>query len=184
MPLELRGAVVIPHIQSTEICAAHLRRVGGAVGSDDVSAAQGDLQLQQGIRMDEDHYLRMFPVWGPYRGNNPNVLSWGTGLATANQILNNPELRHIAQFQLKWVLGKNPLGQSQMYGEGHDFSSQYAVITGDIVGGIPVGILTNGDRDVPYCQATIFCNYKEVWGHCSNRFFEVGGCVESVIKSD
>ncbi|MBC7808611.1 MAG: glycoside hydrolase family 9 protein [Akkermansiaceae bacterium] len=146
--------------------------------SDDVTSSVADSQIKQGIKMDEDHYLRMFPVWGPYRGNTPNVLSWGIGLASANQILRDPELKSIAQSQLEWVVGKNPFSQSQMYGEGYNFSPQYAVMTGDMVGGLTVGILTNGDRDVPYMQAPVFCNYKEVWGHCSIRWLQLLDCLD------
>ena len=150
---------------------ANIYKLGYA--DDDVTAAEGDAQAKKGIKLDDEHYLRMFPVWGMFRGNNPNVLSRGIGLASAYGVLKDPKLRDLAQAQLEWVVGKNPFGQSQMYGEGYNFSPQYAVMTGDIVGGIPVGILTSGDADEPYCQASIFCNYKEVWGHCSIRFMEL-----------
>jgi len=151
---------------------ANVYKLGQSNG-EGIEENESDSQIKNGLKMDNDFYLRMFPIWGAYRGNNPNVLSWGIGLAKANQILKDKEIGSIAQSQLEWVVGKNPFGQSQMYGEGYNFSPQYAVMTGDLVGAIPVGILTNCDRDVPYCQASIFCNYKEVWIHCTNRFLEL-----------
>ena len=139
----------------------------------DKNREEGNLQILEGMKMDDAHYLRMFPVWDMFRGNNPIILSSGIGLAYANRILNDPELKHIAQSQLEWVLGKNPFNQSLMFGEGYDFAPQYAVMTDDITGGIPVGIQTKGDSDIPYWQASIFCNYKEVWIHCSNRYLQL-----------
>jgi hypothetical protein len=132
-----------------------------------------DAQVLQGVKMDEDHYLRMFPVWQASRGNNPNILSFGIGLAAANQLLKDPEMQSIAQSQLEWVVGKNPFSQSLMYGEGYNFSPQYAAFTGDVVGGLPVGIQTKLDLDIPYWPAAVLHNYKEIWVHTSNRWLEL-----------
>ncbi|NEW85204.1 MAG: hypothetical protein GZ094_22960 [Mariniphaga sp.] len=132
-----------------------------------------DVQIKQGLKMDEQFYLRMFPVWGQFRGNTSIALSQGIGLAFANQLLKDPDLQSICEAQLQWVVGRNPFSQSLMYGEGYNFAPQYSVMCGDIVGGLPVGILTNGDRDVPYWQASVFCNYKEIWVHPSTRWLEL-----------
>ncbi|HZK97015.1 MAG TPA: glycoside hydrolase family 9 protein [Prolixibacteraceae bacterium] len=139
---------------------------------------EADAQVLNGIKMDDDHYLRMFPVWTSHRGNNANILSFGIGLAAANQLLKDPEMHNIAQSQLEWIVGKNPFNQSQMYGEGYDFSPQYAVFTGDVTGGLPVGILTKGDRDVPYWKASVLHNYKEIWVHPSYRWLELLDCMD------
>lgn len=137
------------------------------------SGTADDAQVLQGIKMDEDHYLRMFPVWQAYRGNNSIILSSGIGLAAANQLIKDPELKNISQSQLEWVIGKNPFNQSLMYGEGYDFTPQYAAYTGDIVGGIPVGIQSRADNDVPYWPAAVLHNYKEIWGQPAFRFLEL-----------
>ena len=129
-----------------------------------------DAQVLQGIKMDDQHYLRMFPVWQDKRGNNPNILSFGIGLAAANQLLKDPEIQSIAQSQLEWVAGKNPFCQSLMYGEGYDFSPQYAAFSDDITGGLPVGIQTKLDSDIPFWPACVLHNFKEIWVHCSNRW--------------
>jgi len=132
-----------------------------------------DAQVRQGLKMDDDHYLRMFPVWQAFRGNNSTILSSGIGLAAANQLLKDPEMKSISQSQLEWVVGKNPFSQSLIYGEGYDFSPQYAAFTGDVVGGLPVGIQTNAERDVPYWKTAVLHNYKEIWGQPAFRFLEL-----------
>jgi len=129
-----------------------------------------DAQILNGVKMDETHYLRMFPVWTEHRGNNANVLSFGIGLAAANQILKDPEMQRIAQAQLEWVVGKNPFNQSEMFGEGYNFSTQYAAFPGDVTGGLPVGIETKLDSDIPYQPAAVLHNYKEIWIHPSSRW--------------
>jgi hypothetical protein len=129
-----------------------------------------DAQILNGVKMDDSHYLRMFPVWTQHRGNNANVLSFGVGLAAANQILKDPEMRSIALAQLEWVVGKNPFNQSLMYGEGYNFSTQYAAFPGDVTGGLPVGIETKLDSDIPFQPAAVLHNYKEIWIHPSSRW--------------
>jgi hypothetical protein len=129
-----------------------------------------DAQVLNGVKMDDTHYLRMFPVWTEHRGNNANVLSFGIGLAAANQLLKDPEMNSIAQSQLEWVVGKNPFSQSLMYGEGYNFSTQYAAFPGDVTGGLPVGIQTKLDSDIPYWPAAVLHNYKEIWIHPSCRW--------------
>ncbi len=132
-----------------------------------------DIQIKQGIKMDDQYYLRIFPVWTQFRGNSSIVLSQGIGLACANQILNDPEIKSICEAQLQWMVGRNPFCQSLMYGEGYDFAPQYSAACGDIVGGIATGIQTHGDNDIPYWQATIFPNYKEIWVQPSTKWLEL-----------
>ena len=132
-----------------------------------------DAQVRQGIKMDDNHYLRMFPVWQAFRGNASIMMSSGISLAAANQLLKDPEMKSIAAAQLEWTVGKNPFSQSIMYGEGYNFTPQYAVFTGDVVGGLPVGILTNAERDVPYWKAAVLHNYKELWGQPAFHFLEL-----------
>jgi len=96
---------------------AGIFKVGTFVGFERVRQDDADAQIKNGLKLDEQFYLRNFPVWSQARGNNPNVLSWGYALAVANQLLKDPEIKYLAQTQLEWVVGKNPFGQSQVYGE-------------------------------------------------------------------
>jgi hypothetical protein len=82
-------------------------------------------------------------------------------------------MKSIAQAQLEWTVGRNPFCESIMYGEGYNFSPQYAVFTGDVVGGLPVGMLTNAERDVPYWKTSVLHNYKELWGQPAFHFLEL-----------
>ena len=127
-------------------------------------------QIRMGISMDENYYLRMFPVWEAGRGNSPVILSYAIGLAQANKILKDSAIDKICQSQLEWIVGKNPFNQSIMYGEGYNYSPLFSAPCGDIVGGIPVGIQTKGNKDIPYWQPAVLYNFKEVWVHVSNRW--------------
>jgi len=57
-----------------------------------------------------------------------------------------------------------------MYGEGYLFAGQYSVTSGNLVGGLPVGIQTNLNRDEPYWPAENCYNWKEIWVHPSCRW--------------
>lgn len=138
-----------------------------------LTGGEDDVQIREGLRLDSLHYLRMFPVWHAFRGNSSVILSPATGLAAAGKLLGDPEMIGIARAQAEWMQGKNPFSQSLMYGEGYRFSPQYAVFTGDITGGYPVGILTRDHLDVPYWKFAVLHNYKELWGQPAFRMMEL-----------
>lgn len=138
-----------------------------------LNGTEDDAQILMGIKLDDNHYLRMFPVWQAFRGNSSVMLSPAQGLASANRLLKDPEMHKIALAQMEWIQGKNPFSQSLMYGEGYDFTPQYAVFTDDIVGGLPVGILTRDDLDIPYWKPAVLHNYKELWGQPAFRMMEL-----------
>lgn len=73
-----------------------------------LNGTEDDRQIINGIRLDDSHYLRMFPVWQAFRGNSSVILSQANGIASANRLLNDPELHEIALAQMEWMLGKNP----------------------------------------------------------------------------
>jgi hypothetical protein len=127
-------------------------------------------QVRNGVRLHEGIYLRRFPVWFDFRGHYGVLLSQTKGLAVAAQYLEDPDLLQICRRQLEWVLGRNPFGQSTMYGVGYDFAPQYTAMSGDLVGSLPVGIQTKFDRDAPYWPAENCYNWKEVWVHPSARW--------------
>lgn len=120
-------------------------------------------QLENGIRLDKEHYLRIFPVWFYFRGNTAIHLATGKAAALCGNFLNDRELKEIAEDQLRWTVGKNPFGQSLMYGEGDRYAQQYAALPGEMTGGLPVGIQTKYNEDKPYWPQCNNATYKEVW---------------------
>lgn len=129
-------------------------------------------QIQNGVALGGDYYLRIFPVqpsW-QFRGTHGTVLSQAKALSTVARLRNDSTLADLALAQLYWVVGRNPFGQSTMYGEGYDYAPQYTAMSGDMVGSLPVGIKTLGNSDVPYWPATNNWNYKEVWVHPPARW--------------
>lgn len=61
------------------------------------------------------------------------------------------------------TVGKNPFGQSLIYGEGHNYPQLNTFSSGEMTGEMPVGIRTLGNDDVPYWPQTNNACYKEVW---------------------
>lgn len=127
-------------------------------------------QVRQGIRLDDTHYLRHLPVWHELRGNSGVLLSQTRSLTVAAGLLRDPGLMELARTQLEWHLGRNPFCQSLMFGVGSNYTPQYSAMSGDIVGGLPVGIQSRGDEDVPYWPSSNCYNYAEIWVHASARF--------------
>jgi len=138
-------------------------------------------QIESGFRVGSRHFVRVFPVQPQptFRGNFGTMLSQAKGLAVAAELRRRGELAELCQEQLYWVVGRNPFAQSTMYGEGYDFAPQYTARSGDIVGSLPVGIKSLGNRDLPYWPVTNVWNYKEVWVHPVSRWIwimrELGG---------
>jgi hypothetical protein len=120
-------------------------------------------QLEQGINIADGLYVKRFPVWFSFRGNNGVLLSMGKSAGIMGRLMNNDRLVDLADQQLQWMIGKNPFGQSMMYGEGYNYPQQYSVSSGEITGEMPVGIQTFGDEDVPYWPQFNNATYKEVW---------------------
>lgn len=120
-------------------------------------------QLEAGIRLSDRHFLRRFPVWYSFRGNYHVQLSLGKAVSAASVYLNDRRLYDIAQEQFAWIIGKNPFCESMMFGVGNDYGTQYAVLHGDAVGELPVGMQSNEERDAPFWPQANNCTYKEVW---------------------
>lgn len=127
-------------------------------------------QVLQGVPMGGGYYLKAFPVWFGRRGNYGVLLSQTKALTAAARLLGDREAMDLALRQLEWVVGRNPFSQSTMWGEGYDFAQQYSVSSGDIVGSLPVGMMTRGNRDAPYWPPQNSYVYKEVWVHPSARW--------------
>ncbi len=130
-------------------------------------------QVLNGIPLGKGNYLRIFPVWMDYRGHFGTILPQAQALNYAASLRKDTECLGLAVNQLEWIMGKNPFGQSTMYGAGYDFPPLYTPSSGDIVGALPVGIQTKGDADIPYWPVQNTWTYKEVWIHPVNQWIGV-----------
>ena len=130
-------------------------------------------QLANGIRIDDKHYLRFFPVWFSFKGNAAVHLATGKAAAICGKLLNDPELTDIAEQQLFWIVGKNPFGQSLIYGEGSNYAQQYCALPGETVGEIPVGMQSRFNEDTPYWPQFNTATYKEVWGSSAGKWMSL-----------
>jgi hypothetical protein len=120
-------------------------------------------QLEEAASLGKDYYVRCFPVWFSFRGNSAIHLSMGKAASLLGAYFGDEKLTQIAREQLYWTLGKNPFGQSLIYGEGSNFGQQYAALLGETVGEMPVGVQTRGNEDVPYWPQANIATYREVW---------------------
>ncbi|GGH30637.1 glycoside hydrolase family 9 protein [Paenibacillus segetis] len=130
-------------------------------------------QLKHGVKLNDSYYLRKFPVWFSFRGNNAIILSTGKAASLAATYLQDRTLKEIAEGQLQWIVGKNPFGQSLMYGEGYRYAQQYSVMSGEMTGEIPVGIQTFGNEDEPYWPQFNNATYKEVWTGNAGKWLSI-----------
>jgi hypothetical protein len=130
-------------------------------------------QLEHGFKLDEAHYLRVFPVWFSFRGNAAVQLSTGKAAALCGKFLKDRELMNIAEQQLFWIVGKNPFGQSLIWGEGNNYPQLYTALPGETVGAIPVGMQSRFNEDTPYWPQFNTATYKEVWGAPAARWLSL-----------
>ncbi|HUX97307.1 MAG TPA: glycoside hydrolase family 9 protein [Bacteroidales bacterium] len=130
-------------------------------------------QLANGVKLDNEHYLRVFPVWFSFKGNAAVHLSTGKAAALCGKFLNDKELMNIAEQQLFWIVGKNPFGQSLIWGEGSNYMQQYVALPGETVGEIPVGMQSRFNEDTPYWPQFNTATYKEVWGSSAGKWFSL-----------
>jgi hypothetical protein len=120
-------------------------------------------QIRAGIKLDNTHYLRVFPVWFSFRGNAAIHLATGRAAAICGRFLKDERLLDLAREQLYWIVGKNPFTQSLMYGEGHRYPEQAVFLPGTMIGQLPVGIETRNSEDIPYWPQANNATYKEAW---------------------
>jgi hypothetical protein len=105
-----------------------------------------------GNRKAGEYWYRYFmqPERSWWVGINSNLASAGVGLMKAASILNDPELKALAQKQLDWIIGVNPLKSSTIVSVGYNNPKQFA--GSEFRPGIPVlpGAVMNGlggDKD-------------------------------------
>lgn len=149
----------------------------GTVGEDAVRREQ----VRRGFPVGDDAFVRVFPVQpqGEKRGHFPPLLSFARAVSIAAHLRQRADLLRLAEEQMQWVVGRNPFGQSTLYGEGYDFQPLYSAMSGDLVGALPVGIKSRENEDAPYWPTHNHANYKEVWVHPASRWLslaaDVGG---------
>ena len=149
-----------------EICANTAPYYMIPAGIYDLTKARNEEETEQisnSIKLNERYYLKRFPVWSGTRGNSGTTLTQAKGLAVVANFLQDKELLDIIYRTFDWHLGVNPFTQSLMYGEGYWFAGQYSVTSGNLVGGLPVGIQTHFNRDEPHWPAENCWNWKEIW---------------------
>lgn len=127
-------------------------------------------QIRNGIKIADGVYIRFFPTWFSFRGNSAVMLSQATAVRSLADYLNDDALHAIANEQLYFICGKNPLCQSLIYGEGYRYPTLYAPLLGETVGEIPVGFETDGNKDLPFFPCANNATYKEVWTSPAARF--------------
>lgn len=130
-------------------------------------------QLLGGKDLGGGFVLKDFPVWFSFRGNSAVMLSMGKAAGILGRYFADRELVQIAREQLYWIWGKNPFGQSLVYGVGSGYCRQYAVLCGECAGEVPVGIGTLGNGDVPYWPQNNNATFREVWVGSACRFLWV-----------
>ena len=127
-------------------------------------------QIRNGVKLDERYYMKRFPVWKDYRGNSGTTLTQAKALAVVANFLQDKDLLNIAYHAFDWHLGINPFAQSLMYGEGYRFTALFTYSSGNLVGGLAVGVQTHFFRDDPYWPTEICWTWKEIWVHPSTRW--------------
>jgi len=121
-------------------------------------------QAALGTEVAPGYFVKRFPVWfNIFNGNLAVHMSMGKAAAICASRLNDAELLDIAREQLYWTVGKNPFGQSLIYGEGYRYPELKNFSSGRLLGAMPVGIRTLGDSDEPYWPQINNACYKEVW---------------------
>lgn len=130
-------------------------------------------QARHGVKLNDNVYLRIFPIAYSRRGFHATLLSKTKAASLIANYLNDQELVQIAVNQLEWILGKNPFSSSTMYGEGYNYHPLYVAYSNQLVGALPVGIKTKGYEDEPYWPTVNNAVYKEVWGHTTGKFLAV-----------
>lgn len=141
-------------------------------------------QLDNAISLGNGYYVRCFPVWFSYRGNSAIQLSMGKAAALLGNYFGDDPLIEIAREQLYWTLGKNPFGQSLIYGEGSNYGQQYTALLGETVGEMPVGVQTRGNEDLPYWPPANIATYHEVWTTPPGRWMWIAADLLKNLKQN
>ena len=127
-------------------------------------------QARHGIKLDDNAYLRIFPVAIQRRGYHATLLSKTKGISLIARYLNDDKLKQIVIDQLEWIMGKNPFSTSSMFGEGYNYHPLYVAYSPQLIGSLPVGFKTKGYNDLPYWPVVNNAVFKEIWGHTTGKY--------------
>lgn len=129
------------------------------------------IQYNDGTKLNDNYALRTFPIWDGdlFHGGTCCNLASTWAMAEAAQLLNDTDGLQLAKEQLEWTLGRNPFGQSLMFGVGYNYQSLFAYCTRNYVGGLPVG-MDSFSNDAPYWHGSNYATSKEIWIGTTNRF--------------
>ena len=130
-------------------------------------------QVYEGIKLDNDLYLRIMPIAYSRRGYHATLLSKTKAASLIARAFNDNKLKNIVKSQIEWVIGKNPFVTSTMYGEGYNYHPLYVAFSRQMVGALPVGFKTLGDKDMPYWPGNDQAVFKEIWGHTTAKYLWV-----------
>lgn len=130
-------------------------------------------QITAGEKIDNNLYLRIFPIAIQRRGYHATLLSKTKAISMIAKLEKDDKLKQIAVNQLEWILGKNPFSSSTMYGEGYNYHPLYVAYSKQMIGALPVGIKTYNDHDKPYWPVINNAVYKEIWGHTTGKYLWV-----------
>lgn len=70
-------------------------------------------QVENGVRLSPEYYLRLYPVWFVFRGNYSLMLSDAKALASAASIRRNPRLMDMCRGSLSGSSAGTPLYRAQ-----------------------------------------------------------------------
>ena len=130
-------------------------------------------QIESGIKLNDEVYLRLLPIAIQRRGYHATLLSKAKAVSLCSRVLKSDKLKQIAISQLEWILGMNPFATSTMYGEGHNYHPLYVAFSPQLIGALPVGFKTKDDRDTPYWPVVNNAVFKEIWGHTTAKYLWV-----------
>jgi len=136
-------------------------------------------QVLQGIKLNDTHYIRRFPVAYQFRGFHATLMGKAKAIAFINEALPDRALKEIATRQVEWILGYNPFALSSVYGEGYDYHPLYVAFSDQLVGAVPVGFETFENLDEPFYPMQNAPTYKEVWVHTTCRLMWLIGDVNT-----
>lgn len=144
------------------------------------------IQYEDGTHLNENYAIRTFPIWDNhvFHGGTACQLSNSWAYAEAVALVNDEEGMDLVKSQLEWILGRNPFGQSLMYGVGYDYSPLFVYCTHNVVGALPVGVDSFND-DEPFWCSTANATTKEIWVSPVSRFLGtlanyLEGCTDSL----
>jgi len=130
-------------------------------------------QVKKGIKLDDEFFLRIFPVSIQRRGFHATLLSKVKAASSILKLDKDKALYQTILNQIEWIFGKNPFSSSTMYGEGYNYHPLYVAFSNQLVGALPVGIETYELEDAPYWPQATQAVYKEIWGHTTSKLLYV-----------